>query len=189
MLNENCGIGTKAIHAGNVKDAQYGALATPIYQSSTFVFDSCEQGGRRFAEVSFAGLTDAVGTGAEICCIKIQLDDFVLAIRILKHQRQYCFLNLALHALLMREKNVFDELLRERAAALHHLACRDIDEQRAQDAVDSDSAVIIKVMVFNGDERMRNILRHSVQACPVRTLADGVDDLVHIEGQIKFLHG
>ena len=89
----------------------------------------------------------------------------------------------------MREKNVFDELLRERAATLHHLACRDIDEQSAQDAVDSDSAVIIKVMVLNGDERMRNILRHSVQTGPVRTLADGVDDLVHIEGQIKFLHG
>ena len=49
MLNENCGFGTKAIHAGNVKDAQYGALTTPIYQTSTFVFDSCEQGGRRFA--------------------------------------------------------------------------------------------------------------------------------------------
>ena len=39
----------KAIHAGNVKDTQYGALTTPIYQTSTFVFDSCEQGGRRFA--------------------------------------------------------------------------------------------------------------------------------------------
>ena len=49
MLNENCGFGTKAIHAGNVKDTQYGALTTPIYQTSTFVFDSCEQGGRRFA--------------------------------------------------------------------------------------------------------------------------------------------
>ena len=49
MLKENCGFGTKAIHAGNVKDAQYGALTTPIYQTSTFVFDSCEQGGRRFA--------------------------------------------------------------------------------------------------------------------------------------------
>lgn len=49
MLNENCGFGTKAIHAGNVKDAQYGALTTPIFQTSTFVFDSCEQGGRRFA--------------------------------------------------------------------------------------------------------------------------------------------
>ena len=49
MLNENCGFGTKAIHAGNVKDTQYGALTPPIYQTSTFVFDSCEQGGRRFA--------------------------------------------------------------------------------------------------------------------------------------------
>ena len=49
MLNEKCGFGTKAIHAGNVKDTQYGALTTPIYQTSTFVFDSCEQGGRRFA--------------------------------------------------------------------------------------------------------------------------------------------
>ena len=49
MMNPNVGFGTKAIHAGNIKDKQYGALATPIYQTSTFVFDSCEQGGRRFA--------------------------------------------------------------------------------------------------------------------------------------------
>ena len=49
MKKEPCGFGTKAIHAGNVKDTQYGALTTPIYQTSTFVFDSCEQGGRRFA--------------------------------------------------------------------------------------------------------------------------------------------
>lgn len=43
------GFGTKAIHAGNKKDTQYGALTTPIYQTSTFVFDSCKQGGARFA--------------------------------------------------------------------------------------------------------------------------------------------
>ena len=49
MMNPNVGLGTKAIHAGNVKDTQYGALTTPIFQTSTFVFDSCEQGGRRFA--------------------------------------------------------------------------------------------------------------------------------------------
>ena len=41
MKHDACGFGTKAIHAGNVKDQQYGALTTPIYQSSTFVFDSC----------------------------------------------------------------------------------------------------------------------------------------------------
>lgn len=39
---------TKAVHAGYKKN-EYGALATPIYQTSTFIFDSAEQGGRRFA--------------------------------------------------------------------------------------------------------------------------------------------
>ena len=49
MTQEACGFGTKAIHAGNEKDSRFGALSTPIYQTSTFTFDSCEQGGRRFA--------------------------------------------------------------------------------------------------------------------------------------------
>lgn len=46
---ENMGFGTKTVHAGHVGDKQYGALATPIYRTSTFIFDSAEQGGRRFA--------------------------------------------------------------------------------------------------------------------------------------------
>lgn len=49
MAHGNGGFGTKAIHAGNVKDKQYGALTMPIYQTSTFFFENCEQGGRRFA--------------------------------------------------------------------------------------------------------------------------------------------
>ena len=43
-MQKEFGFGTKSIHAGNVKDTQYGALSTPIFQSSTFIFDSCEQG-------------------------------------------------------------------------------------------------------------------------------------------------
>ncbi len=42
------GFGTKAIHGGAEKNP-FGTLTTPIYQSSTFVFDSAEQGGKRFA--------------------------------------------------------------------------------------------------------------------------------------------
>ena len=49
MAKENSGFGTKAIHGGKMKDTQYGALTMPIYQTSTFEFDCCEQGGRRFA--------------------------------------------------------------------------------------------------------------------------------------------
>jgi methionine-gamma-lyase len=40
---------TKAIHGGHHKDPVSGALTTPIFQTSTFVFDNAEQGGRRFA--------------------------------------------------------------------------------------------------------------------------------------------
>ncbi|MGF6905968.1 aminotransferase class I/II-fold pyridoxal phosphate-dependent enzyme, partial [Fusobacterium sp. PH5-44] len=42
------GASTKSIHGGEFKD-KFGALATPIYQTSTFIFDSAEQGGARFA--------------------------------------------------------------------------------------------------------------------------------------------
>jgi len=42
------GFGTRAVHGGAGKNP-FGTLTTPIYQSSTFVFDTAEQGGRRFA--------------------------------------------------------------------------------------------------------------------------------------------
>lgn len=42
------GIGTIAIHGGHEKNP-FGSLATPIYQTSTFIFDNVEQGGARFA--------------------------------------------------------------------------------------------------------------------------------------------
>ena len=42
------GFSTKAIHGGQQKNAA-GALVTPIYQASTFVFESAQQGARRFA--------------------------------------------------------------------------------------------------------------------------------------------
>ena len=33
---------TQAIHAGYRRDSDYGALATPIYQTSTFTFPSAD---------------------------------------------------------------------------------------------------------------------------------------------------
>lgn len=46
--NKNYGFATRQIHAGALRE-NHGALCAPIYQTSTFVFDSVEQGGRRFA--------------------------------------------------------------------------------------------------------------------------------------------
>lgn len=43
------GFSTLAVHAGQQPDPQYGALSTPIYQTSTFVFKDVAQGAARFA--------------------------------------------------------------------------------------------------------------------------------------------
>lgn len=48
MNKKNLGIGTIAIHGGRDKNP-FGTLTTPIFQTSTFIFNSAEQGGRRFA--------------------------------------------------------------------------------------------------------------------------------------------
>lgn len=54
MLEKNfcktLGFDTQTIHAGQNPDPSTGALATPIFQTSTFVFDSVEQGAARFSE-------------------------------------------------------------------------------------------------------------------------------------------
>jgi methionine-gamma-lyase len=40
---------TKAVHAGQRPDPLTGSIAVPIYETSTFVFESAEQGAARFA--------------------------------------------------------------------------------------------------------------------------------------------
>ena len=46
-LPTHAGFGTKAIHSGNAENMS-GALVAPIFQTSTFVFDNCSQGAKRF---------------------------------------------------------------------------------------------------------------------------------------------
>lgn len=46
---KKAGYNTKLVHAGQHPDPLTGALSTPIYQTSTFVFESAEQGRARFA--------------------------------------------------------------------------------------------------------------------------------------------
>jgi methionine-gamma-lyase len=42
------GINTQAVHAGSRPDPLHGGVSVPIYQSSTFAFDSVDQGAARF---------------------------------------------------------------------------------------------------------------------------------------------
>jgi len=45
----NAGFATTSIHAGHSRDPEFGALATPIFQTSTYCFDTVEEGGEVFA--------------------------------------------------------------------------------------------------------------------------------------------
>ena len=46
---KSAGFMTRAIHCAQEPDPQYGALATPIYQTSTFCFETVEEGMAKFA--------------------------------------------------------------------------------------------------------------------------------------------
>ncbi|WP_286262401.1 methionine gamma-lyase [Thalassotalea atypica] len=48
-MSNSKNIETQSIHAGRIKDEQFGSLATPLYQTSTFIFDNAQQGANRFA--------------------------------------------------------------------------------------------------------------------------------------------
>lgn len=49
QIKKEHGLSTRAIHGGFHADPNYGALTTPIFQTSTFVFPSAEEGAKRFA--------------------------------------------------------------------------------------------------------------------------------------------
>ena len=48
-MKANLSDNSLCIHAGKQEDHAHGPLSTPIYQSSTFVFDNAQQGAARFA--------------------------------------------------------------------------------------------------------------------------------------------
>ncbi len=48
-MNKNYGTHTQVVHAGKNPDSEHGSVAPPIYQTSTFKFDSAEQGRKRFS--------------------------------------------------------------------------------------------------------------------------------------------
>ena len=43
-MNNSKHIETQAIHSGRINDEQFGSLATPLYQTSTFIFNDAQQG-------------------------------------------------------------------------------------------------------------------------------------------------
>ena len=48
MADRQYGFGTLALHAGQIPDAVTGARAVPLYQTTSFVFDSADHAASLF---------------------------------------------------------------------------------------------------------------------------------------------
>ena len=55
-IDHEYGFGTRAIHAGAVPDPVTGARATPIHQTTSFVFDSAEHAASLFNLQTFGNV-------------------------------------------------------------------------------------------------------------------------------------
>ena len=55
------GFRTRALHAGSSPDPQTGARAVPIYQTSSFVFESTEDAGNLFALQKYGNIYSRIG--------------------------------------------------------------------------------------------------------------------------------
>ena len=128
---------------------------------------------------------DAIGARAEIDTIEIKLENFVLGVFALEPQREFSFLEFALKRALLREEQVFRELLCQRRAALRPAAMQQVGKCRARDACGIDAEMRIEPPVLDGDERLgqigRQVLQRDVGAGHLAACRDhaavGADDL------------
>ena len=107
---------------------------------------------RRLAEIALRGLFDAVGAGAEIDAVEIELENLRLGEFALEPERQQHFLQLAGDRALLRQEKIFGELLGDGRAALGDAAVQDVGDERAADAERIDAIMLVEAAILDGDE-------------------------------------
>src|SRR5689334_18854515 len=87
----------------------------------------------------------------EVNFIDVRLEDGVLFVMRIKQQRHDRFGRFASKRALVRKIKVFDELLRQRAAALHRATGTKVCPKRARDAARIDAMMLVKFPILDGD--------------------------------------
>ena len=118
---------------------------------------------RAVVEVDLARLLDAVGAVSEVDRVQVRGEDLVLGPFLLQLPRERRLDQLAADGLLARQIGVLDELLRDRRAALHRAAVRDVGPERTCHAAEVDAAVLVEALVLDRDDRMLQPRRDSLR--------------------------
>src|SRR6185295_1690329 len=118
---------------------------------------------RRLAEIAEGRRVDAVGAGAEIDAVEIELEDAALGEPGLKPQRQHDLLDLSLEGPLRFQEQVLRQLLGEGRTALDDAARLIVGEEGPDEADRIDTEMMIEAPVLDGDDRLRQIGRHLLE--------------------------
>ena len=111
------------------------------------------------AEIAHRGGFYAVIAFAQINRVEVAFQDFVLGVDLFQLHGQIGLLDFALVALLVGKHAVFNQLLRDRRAALHARG-HQVRYERAEDSLHVDAVMRIEPCVLHGDERVLQIQRN-----------------------------
>ena len=105
---------------------------------------------------------NAIGAATEINLVQIKLEDLLLGEGALDADGEDNLLQLALHGLVARQKEVLGDLLGD-GRGTDFVAARtaDIGDDGAQDALNVEAAMLIEVLVLGGDEGVNHVGRES----------------------------
>src|SRR5881397_469196 len=121
---------------------------------------------RLLAEVELRSLPDAEDTAraslSEIDLVQIRLEDVHLAVMKLHQEGHHRFGYFAVHGARTRQKEILDELLGERATALHDPTLAKVGVERTEYAAQVDAVVLEEALVLGGEHRLNEALRHFV---------------------------
>ena len=120
--------------------------------------------GERLGEVELAAESEAMYRArpvlAEIHFVQVRDQNVLLGKVRLEPQRHHGLGCLSTDGLFVRQEVVLDELLRQRAAALNHMARPKVGPQRAQDTQRVDAVVLVKTPVLDQLDRRAQQWRH-----------------------------
>ena len=119
---------------------------------------------RRLAEIGVRSSVEAIGAGAEIDAVEIELEDLVLRQHPLEVVGEASLLRFPLQRLVRRQEQILDQLLRDRGCALDRAAGANVGEHRADNGPYVDAGVLAEALVLGADEGVHDMLRNIGEA-------------------------
>ena len=129
-----------------------------------------------------AASCDAVSIGAVKTAVDIEFEQAIFVIcavvpfkKCFELRREAEFFQLPQIGFFPREKDVFDDLLRECTAAAHLVPMADIRPNRAEEGFEAVAAVAIKILVFYRQHSLHKVRMHGVKVNSVNALIHRIE--------------